>query len=280
MADQSLPKFLFDVYGWRSSKAIQRMSFAERGVYFEMLLEQWEKRNLPDSPEAVADAIAVTDAQVAEVLAAWPVVRRKFLPSRGDDQRIYNATMERTRREQREYRRKRQEAGALGGKAKSVKHSKDDDLEASNATAVLSDATAMLSDKGKERKGKERSDQESEGEKNSTGPAADGLFETFWAAYPKKKAKDDARRAWNKRKPDQALLDQMLAAIAVQSRESDWLKKDGQFIPYPATWLNAGRWTDVLEVASAGLSDTARYNMASVAEMERLLREAEATREH
>ena len=71
-----------------------------------------------------------------------------------------------------------------------------------------------------------------------------GLFEEFWKAYPKKKAKDDARKAFDKRKPGQPLLDLMLQAIRNQSASEDWLKDSGKFIPYPATWLNNGRWQD------------------------------------
>jgi hypothetical protein len=70
------------------------------------------------------------------------------------------------------------------------------------------------------------------------------LFEEFWKAYPKKKAKDDAKKAFDKRKPDRQLLENMLAAIAVQAASDDWLKDLGEFIPYPATWLNDGRWHD------------------------------------
>ena len=70
------------------------------------------------------------------------------------------------------------------------------------------------------------------------------LFDSFWKAYPKKKAKDDAKKAFDKRKPDKALLDLMLSAIAMQSKSEDWLKDGGKFIPYPATWLNDGRWQD------------------------------------
>ena len=70
------------------------------------------------------------------------------------------------------------------------------------------------------------------------------LFDSFWKAYPKKKAKDDAKKAFDERKPDKALLDLMLSAIAVQSKSDDWLKDAGKFIPYPATWLNDGRWQD------------------------------------
>lgn len=74
-------------------------------------------------------------------------------------------------------------------------------------------------------------------------PRAD-LFEDFWKAYPKKRAKDDALKAFSKRKPDKHLLETMLSAIAVQSKSEDWLKDGGKFIPYPATWLNDGRWMD------------------------------------
>ena len=77
----------------------------------------------------------------------------------------------------------------------------------------------------------------------SASPRVD-LFEEFWKAYPKKKAKDDAEKAFDKRKPDRQLLASILSAIAVQSRSEDWVKDGGKFIPYPATWLNDGRWQD------------------------------------
>ena len=70
------------------------------------------------------------------------------------------------------------------------------------------------------------------------------LFEDFWKAYPKKKAKDDARKAFDKRKPGRQLLQSMLAAITVQKQSHEWTKDGGQFIPYPASWLNAGCWQD------------------------------------
>lgn len=115
-----------------------------------------------------------------------------------------------------------------------------------------------------------------------TARVADVLFEEFWSAYPKKKAKEDARRAWDKRRPDASLLRVMLDAVVIQSSSSDWQKNSGQFIPNAATWINGARWTDVLDIDSTVpmMSDTARHNMASMAEMERILREREVTREH
>jgi hypothetical protein len=70
------------------------------------------------------------------------------------------------------------------------------------------------------------------------------LFDVFWGKYPKKVGKDAAFKAFQKRKPDQHLLVQMLNALGEQSRSEAWVKDGGQFIPNPATWLNQGRWQD------------------------------------
>lgn len=75
-------------------------------------------------------------------------------------------------------------------------------------------------------------------------------FGVFWAAYPKKKAKDDAQRAWTKLRPNSELLAVMLRALERQKQSPDWQKDSGRYIPFPATWLNRARWTDEVEVDS------------------------------
>lgn len=69
-------------------------------------------------------------------------------------------------------------------------------------------------------------------------------FDEWWKQYPNKKAKRDARKAWNALKPEGQLLDKMLAALARKKKSPDWTKENGQFIPYPATWLRGWRWED------------------------------------
>lgn len=66
-------------------------------------------------------------------------------------------------------------------------------------------------------------------------------FAAFWQAYPRKSAKQNAIRAWDKLKPSDELLYKMSAALAVQLESDQW--KRG-FAPYPATWLNGRRWED------------------------------------
>ena len=74
--------------------------------------------------------------------------------------------------------------------------------------------------------------------------ANSGGFEAFWTAYPKKKSKGQALSAWKKLKPDSSLQAVILKAIEAQKRSPDWQKDKGQYIPYPATWLNAMAWED------------------------------------
>ena len=69
-------------------------------------------------------------------------------------------------------------------------------------------------------------------------------FDEFWKAYPKKVAKEDARRAWIKLKPDEVLQKTIIQAIYAQKLSKGWAKDGGQFIPYPASWLNGRRWED------------------------------------
>lgn len=69
-------------------------------------------------------------------------------------------------------------------------------------------------------------------------------FADFWSAYPNKKGKQAAIKAWNKLRPDDKLIDAILSAIRIQSLSDQWIKDDGQYIPMPATWLNGRRWED------------------------------------
>ena len=66
-------------------------------------------------------------------------------------------------------------------------------------------------------------------------------FETFWNNYPKKKSKAIALKAWKSKKPR---IDDVMFALSWQKESNDWSKSNGQFIPYPATYINAEGWKD------------------------------------
>lgn len=87
-------------------------------------------------------------------------------------------------------------------------------------------------------------------------PAADAAvpsrFEEFWAAYPKKRDKGHAEKAFKALHVSDDLLGIMLSALEHQRRMDDWTKEGGKYIPLPATWLHGHRWDDEIGM-SAGL---------------------------
>ena len=72
-------------------------------------------------------------------------------------------------------------------------------------------------------------------------------FESFWQMYPNKKAKTNARKAWDKLKVDGSLYTEIMKGLTLHKKSRDWIKDEGQFIPHPATWLNGRRWEDEVE---------------------------------
>ena len=70
------------------------------------------------------------------------------------------------------------------------------------------------------------------------------LFNSFYSSYPKKKAKSEAEKAWKKLKPDNFLLQVILKDIEKKKKSDQWQRGNGQYIPYPATYLNQRRWED------------------------------------
>lgn len=78
-------------------------------------------------------------------------------------------------------------------------------------------------------------------------------FDKFWALYPKKKSKGQARTAWNKLNPSAETVRAIMEKLPLLIASEDWKKSGGQYIPYPATWINAEGWND--EVARPAISE-------------------------
>lgn len=66
-------------------------------------------------------------------------------------------------------------------------------------------------------------------------------FEDWWKHYPRKVAKGDARKAYQKALKKVSHETLVLAAKAFSASVAD---TDPRFICHPATWLNGERWSD------------------------------------
>lgn len=69
-------------------------------------------------------------------------------------------------------------------------------------------------------------------------------FEQFWSVYPGGGSRIKAVDAWDRLRPDDALVDEMARGLHRQMHTQQW--QDGVGIPHASTWLNQARWTDKL----------------------------------
>lgn len=87
--------------------------------------------------------------------------------------------------------------------------------------------------------------------------SAQGSFDEFWSAYPRKVRKQEAVKVWKKLKPDNALMKTIMDALSIQNRSAAWAQEGGKFIPHPTTWLRGKRWEDELPVSLPQVRNTA-----------------------
>jgi len=74
-------------------------------------------------------------------------------------------------------------------------------------------------------------------------------FDQWYSRYPKKEAKEAARKAFTKARKT---VDLKALLEGVERYAASVKDKDRQFVALPATWLNAGRWADEIPVETPG----------------------------
>jgi len=70
-------------------------------------------------------------------------------------------------------------------------------------------------------------------------------FLEFYKAYPRKTAKLNAWKVWQKMTPHLPTL-----AVTLKAVEALTANTDPEYYPHPATWLNAARWDDEYKVVT------------------------------
>jgi hypothetical protein len=73
----------------------------------------------------------------------------------------------------------------------------------------------------------------------------------FWRCYPKKKGKGNVEKWFKKHNPSPELVAQMVTAVQALLHTDDWQRERGQYIPHPATWLNAKGWEDEIQAMTS-----------------------------
>ena len=137
---------------------------------------------------------------------------------------------------------KRSRSGSAGGRPRKANALEDEEEKAKKANAFQEET-----EKAKKANAPNKNKNKSKNNNTEKDPIEkERMFERFWAAYPRKEAKQAAWESFDEIEPDETLLETMITAIEAWKKSDQWTREGGRFIPHPGTWLNQKRWEDEL----------------------------------
>ena len=249
------PAFQFYVKDWLTSRKIAVMDLSQVGAYSFLLAACCDSDDcsLPDDDKTLSALSRMGEQWCTDASAP---VRACFIPHPKHPGHLTNERLLAEFKSLQKFRRDKQRAGHAGGvkSGLSRRQISEKDTEAdlkhtfdfasskpqAKRTSSSSSSSSILKNKTKTSSERAESDLLN-GHRSS--------FEVFWTHYPKKRNKGAAEKVWAKLQPDPALLTVMIGKIEQAKQTVDWQKSKGQYIPYPATWLNAKGWEDEYAVS-------------------------------
>lgn len=241
----------FKCYPRDFNDGMMGLTLEERGAYVTILNVIYARGGpIDDDPSYFRALLCCSPKAWVKIRAALLVKRKLFEVSMDGIPSLMNRRAAEEIEENREMRRKFSERGSKGGQ---------------KAQAVLKENKALGQQQADLGSTIEDTEAESEADKKdreaiaslirSFGHAlervtkaivekriADG-FRVFWEAYPRRVAKDAASKAFAKAYRRVGTEEPLAVILAgIERALPGW--DDRNFIPYPASWLNAGRWGD------------------------------------
>lgn len=243
------PAFQFYVKDWLTSRKIAVMDLSQVGAYSFLLAACWDSDDcsLPDDEKTLAALSRMGEQWCTDASAP---VRACFVAHPKHPGHLTNERLLAEFKSLQKFRRDKQRAGHIGGVKSGLSRRQ---ISAKDTEADPKHTFDSVSSKPEAKRTSSSSSSSSilKKKEKSAHPAtpvclngSQAGFQIFWNAFPRKRNKGDAERAWLKLKPDEVLLGRMLSKIEQATHTPDWKKEDGAYIPYPATWLNAKGWED------------------------------------
>jgi len=210
------PAFQFFVKDWLSDPQLRMTSASTKGIWIDLLCYMWWSDSGGKLELTIDEIVKLTSAQNGEVQLFLDEAKKyKFcnvFVTRDGMSQICNRRMTRESKS-RELHRIRQQKYR-------DKHKRDKNVTPSSPSPSPSPTP-----------------------KTTTYPKE---FLLFWDKYPKKKAKKEAFKAYQRAK-DKPPIAELLKIIEQHIETEQWKKEGGEYIPYPATFLNKGMWEDEIK---------------------------------
>jgi len=235
ISNRATPAFQFYPNDWLSSLKVACMTPEQEGAYIHLLCHDWANDGLPDDPAILA--------QLSRLGDKWDgatVVQNCFEKHPHKNGFITNKRLEIEREIQTNNRKQKSKSGIKSAKSRAymsqrMLNGRSTDVQRNANSSSSSSSSSSTSSTNKK-------------EPPISPKGGEDGFEKFWKAYPRKTGKGKAFESWNKIKPSQEVQAQILQAIAEHCKTEQWKKENGQYIPFPATWLNQRRWEDSTEI--------------------------------
>lgn len=238
-----MPVYIGDYLG-----GTQHLTTVQHGAYFLLLMANWRMGHLPDDDRKLASIARLS-------LKAWlpmaDTIRAFFVsPEPG---KITQPRIAEEREKAESLSQKRAISGAAGKRVAMANALKLKEMALANAQAGLNTVTVTYTEEVHTEEhtplnpplaGGQRSLALAESlpvekpKKSKRGGDDDPDFARFWAAYPRKVGKGQARKAWA------AATGRFPASEVLAGLQGAKWPSDARYIPYPATWLNGERWAD------------------------------------
>jgi len=206
------------------------LTLEEDGAYNRLLRLMWMTPgcSLPDDDAWVARRMRVSTTDFHRVIL--PIIA-EFMVRKGG--RIVSPRLREEFEKADVTYKLRSEAGKKGGRPKAIDNKQND------AKAGLSQSKA-----GPKQPEPEPEPLREIGKPISMRVKEPDRFDEFWASVPKKAAKADAVKAYAKalKTADAETIISGMRAYAETRRD-----QDPQYTAHPSSWLNAGRWSDVIQ---------------------------------
>lgn len=136
-----MQEYLWNPSQWQGSRKVQKMNWAERGLYRELMDECYLHGSIPGDIEGLADMLGEEVSVISEL---WPKVSRCFEPDPEDPSRVLSKFIEEVRMRQDTKRRIRAEVGKAGANKRwqedSKSHQKNSNCHENDSKYMATDS--------------------------------------------------------------------------------------------------------------------------------------------
>ena len=263
MGRNNYPWVQFHYRDWTTDSALSRCSLASRGLWIELLSCFWADKvgRFEGTTEELSRLTRCTPEE-AEMAA------RELIKCKVADGHVHSSSVECPADVLILSRRIESELNSMESDRERKRRERVRDLS-EDCPPVCPEEIPLQRQRQRQ---STKTDTKTDTKKKITSPApsTDG-FSEFYAAYPRKKARPKAEAAWKKIKPDSALRAKIMDHVRRSSVSHEWTKENGQFIPFPATYLNGARWEDDVDGAlepDDGMGGFAKYGAVDFSDEE------------